>query len=308
MVLAKENFNCETECQSIFKMTQVMFKEKNQHFEVKKEMEHRYFYGDIMRIKRVIINLLNNASKFTPPGGTITLTVSESPRANANVSMVTFAVTDSGRGIPEKELASIFKPFYQVESADSTRGTGLGLSIVKSIVETKGGTISVTSAPGEGSTFTIILPMERVAEKDLAIVPQAPASKAVVDLSAYHILLVEDHPINTLVAKRLLEKCGATVDTATNGALGYDRFMASAAGQYNLIFMDLQMPVMNGYETTQAIRHSHHPQAATIPIIAMTANAYAEDVCRCLDSGMNGHLAKPITIKAMAEVIDQCAR
>ena len=215
---------------------------------------------------------------------------------------------DSGIGIPKDKLETIFLPFEQLDTDAKHEGTGLGLPIVKSIVETKGGTITVDSALGKGSTFTVRLPM-RIAEAT----PQEPrqttaaAEPEPIDFSNLRVLLVEDHPVNTLVAKRLLEQFGAWVDTAKNGAVGYDKLTQSKSGTYNLIFMDIQMPVLNGYEATRAIRSSGHPQAKSIPIIAMTANAFAEDIQKSLDSGMNGHLAKPITPDLIAKAIrDLC--
>ncbi len=302
LTLMKESFDCAVECKNVEEMAQVMFHEKKQQFTVEKQLTHRRFFGDIVRIKRILTNLLNNASKFTPEGGQIWLRIMEEGSANPSVSMLTFEVTDSGCGIPQNAMDVIFQPFYQV-NAGRGGGAGLGLSIVKSIVEAKGGTIGVKSTEGQGATFTIVLPMELVPENDEVVPQSEDVSDEMMDLSGLNILLVEDHPINTLVAKRLMEKRGAAVDTAENGAVGYDMFLASSEHQYSLIFMDVQMPVMNGYEAAKAIRSSGHPQARTIPIIAMTANAYAEDVKKSLDSGMNAHLAKPISMTAIAKII-----
>ncbi len=303
LTLTKESFDCATECQTVSRMAQVMFHEKGQHFSLEQQLTHTHFFGDIVRIKRILINLLNNASKFTPVGGKIKLSVEETASANPNVSLLIISVSDSGCGIPQNAIDAIFQPFYQVNTTMGSSGTGLGLSIVKSIVEAKGGTIGVKSTLGKGSTFTIVLPLKPVPKSEITAPEPNNAQNETVDFSNLRILLIEDHPINTLVAKRLLETFSATIDTAANGAIGYDMFIASAEQQYNLIFMDIQMPVMNGYEATKAIRSSPHPQASTIPIIAMTANAYAEDVKKSLDSGMNAHLAKPISIQAIKKTM-----
>ena len=308
MVLAKETFDCQKECQNVVEMTAVMFAQKKQTLVTEKNMQHQFFVGDVVRLKRVLINLLNNASKFSPKGGQIKLTASEETNLNPQLTTLVFAVSDNGIGIAKDKLDSIFKPFEQLETEEKYLGTGLGLPIVKSIVEAKGGTVSVDSEVGKGSTFTVRLPL-RLAEGIQAENAQYPekatkSATADVNFSNLRVLLVEDHPINTMVAKRLLEKFGAKVDTAENGAIGYDKLVGSKAETYNIIFMDIQMPVMNGYEAARAIRQSAHPQAKSIPILAMTANAFTQDIQKSLESGMNGHIAKPISIETIAAAVN----
>lgn len=165
-------------------------------------------------------------------------------------------------------------------------------------------TISVDSEVGKGSSFTVRIPMRIAEELDTIndAEPKVDIPEAV-DFSNLRVLLIEDHPVNILVAKRLLEKCGAKVDTAENGSIGYDMLTQSANGRYNLIFMDIQMPVMNGYDSAKAIRASAHPQAKSIPIIAMTANAFDEDIQKSKEAGMNAHLAKPIDPQLMYQTM-----
>ncbi|MEG2192920.1 MAG: ATP-binding protein, partial [Oscillospiraceae bacterium] len=248
-----------------------------------------------IRIHRVIDNILANALKFTAEGGTITYRLSENHMENKNLGLYRFEIQDTGVGIAAEQQKHIFEPFYRAQSAMTAHieGTGLGLSIAKSIVDYMGGTISVKSEIDKGSTFIIELPL-RIAQGNTDTVQPQNDEEPISDLSGLHILLCEDHPTNQLVAKRLLEKVGITVTLARDGKVGYDLFIHSEPFTFDGILMDIQMPVMNGYEATYAIRNSTHPQAQSIPIIAMTANAFAEDVKKSIEAGMNGHLAKPI--------------
>ncbi|SDX30638.1 PAS domain-containing protein [Eubacterium barkeri] len=306
LTLVRETFDGNLEYQNMIEMSKVMFEQKRQCFSSSKKFSHQYFMGDIIRLKRVVFNLLNNASKFTPNGGSVKLCAEEQKTANPKIAMLIFEISDSGIGIPQDKLDAIFEPFTQLDTEAKYQGTGLGLSIVKSIVETKGGTITVKSEVGKGTVFTVAFPMEIAQKEAKASCSNQVATDFVsesADFSQLNILLVEDHPVNTMVAKRMLEKHGAMVDTAENGEIAYEKFTKSKINQYNLIFMDIQMPVMNGYESAKAIRSSAHPQAKTIPIIAMTANAYAEDIKNATDSGMNGHIAKPISMELIVQAI-----
>ncbi|MDD2966003.1 MAG: PAS domain-containing protein [Desulfovibrionaceae bacterium] len=312
MVMATEPFDCDTECKDVVDMTAAVLAKKQQKLVVKNNITHRYVVGDVVRLKRVLLNLLNNASKFSPNNSEIRLEACEESNQNPQYITLIFSVSDSGIGIPKDKLEIIFQPFKQLETDEKYLGSGLGLPIVKSIVESKGGTVCVDSEVGKGSTFTVRVPM-RLGKENQAAGFQHPAktvedSAADVDFSDLRVLLVEDHPVNTVVAKRLLEKFGATIDTAANGAIAYDKFVQSEKNTYNIIFMDIQMPVMNGYEAAKAIRQSVHPQAKTIPILAMTANAFTQDIQNSLDSGMNGHIAKPITIDAIAKAVRDASK
>ena len=307
MVMAAEPFDCDKECKDVVDMTAAVLAQKQQKLVVKKNMAHTCFVGDVVRLKRVLLNLLNNASKFSPSGGEIRLEACEEPNQNPQYTTLVFSVSDSGIGIPKDKLETIFRPFEQLETDEKHLGTGLGLPIVKSIVESKGGTVCVDSEMGKGSTFTVRIPM-RLAKNNqtkiaLRTAKTAESSAVNVDFNGLRVLLVEDHPVNTMVAQRLLEKYGAAVDTAANGSIGYDKFVQSKNNTYNIIFMDIQMPVMNGYEAAKAIRQSTHPQANTIPILAMTANAFTQDIQNSLESGMNGHIAKPISIEAISKAV-----
>ncbi|MEG0910262.1 MAG: diguanylate cyclase [Ruthenibacterium sp.] len=307
MVFACEPLQLTTFTASLEQILSPMFRDKSQKFTIDyHSARHDYFYGDAVRLNRILINLLGNASKFTGVGGEIYLLIDELAGTPQTANM-RFTVTDTGNGIAPEMLKAIFSPFVRegVASLNHVEGTGLGLSIVKSIVEAQGGHVKAESTIGQGSRFTVDLPMQL---DNAATQPDVPAL-APVEKSDFarvrgkHVLLVEDHPVNILVATRMFEKLGIVVDTAENGAIGYDKFIMSGEPGYDMIFMDIQMPVMNGYEATAAIRASAHPRAKSIPIIAMTANAFADDVAKALAAGMNDHLAKPISIDCVVRIV-----
>lgn len=250
--------------------------------------------GDKLRLKQILINLLGNAVKFTPKEGEIDFVVNIVRQTDSKLT-VTFTVKDTGIGMTTKQVGNLFMAFEQADSTIAARygGTGLGLAISQSLVESMGGLITVQSAPNQGSTFTFTLALPRA--KDVKK-PVAHKEGAIPDLSGKRILLVDDNEINRLILLELLEETHVDIDEAFDGVQALERFTSSPAGYYDLIFMDVQMPNLNGYETTRHIRELPSADATTIPIIAMTANAYKEDIERALESGMNGHIAKPIDI------------
>ncbi|MEG2455683.1 MAG: ATP-binding protein, partial [Oscillospiraceae bacterium] len=295
MVLTSESFSFTEQLQLAAGRARALAAKKHQTVELAVDITHDRCCGDVVRIHRVIDNILANALKFTPESGKITYRLSETNLAHKHIGLYHFEISDTGIGISPQQQVHIFEPFYRAQSAMTAQieGTGLGLSIVKSIVDYMGGTITVRSALHEGSTFAIELPLRFAEETPTQkTAEKAPAQSA--DLAGARVLLCEDHPMNQLVATRILEKVGMTVTLANNGQLGYELFAGSAPGTFDAILMDIQMPVMNGYDATRAIRGCHHPQGQTVPIIAMTANAFAEDIQKSMTSGMNGHLAKPI--------------
>ncbi|MEG1823276.1 MAG: PAS domain-containing protein [Cloacibacillus sp.] len=310
MVLADETFSIAKQCHIAVDAIRGLSSRKNQQLKICSNIRHNLCCGDVARIHRALDNILSNAVKFTPEGGSIKCSLTELPMQNQNFALYRFEIADTGIGIPQEEQPHIFEPFYRVESSMTSRteGTGLGLSIAKSIVDCMGGTISFQSEAGAGTTFVIELPL-RLAEADHN--EQPPSVEPEVAESALfglRVLLCEDHPVNQKVAERILERAGVIVTVAENGQRGCELFSESPTGAFDVILMDVQMPVMNGYEATQSIRASAHPQARTIPILAMTANAFAEDVQKSLSAGMNDHLAKPIDPKRLYAALARYAQ
>ena len=254
----------------------------------------QWVYLDKLRVQQVYINILNNAVKFTETGGKIEWII-ESKKLSENKAEFAITISDTGCGMSEEFLNHIFEPFAQEQNSlvDARQGTGLGLAIAKSIVEKMGGTINVASKIGLGTTFTIKFVRDcKNVNNTVAYRQEADDIKTV--LEGKKVLLCEDHPLNTLVATRLLEKVGMTVETAENGRIGVEKFIASEENEYNVVLMDIRMPVMDGLEATTKIRALNRQDAKSVPIIAMTANAFAEDKSLSKTAGMNEHLSKPI--------------
>ena len=261
--------------------------------------------ADAVRIREVLVNILGNAVKFTEDGGTIAFEASYHPGADDRHIMVRYRIVDTGVGMREEFVEHIFDEFSQEDNGARTqyKGTGLGMAITKRYVDLMGGTISVESKKGEGSAFTVEIPLELTDESNVQT-QGLPAAK--VNLIGAKILMAEDNDLNAEIAMVQLEELGIQVTRAADGKEALKIFASNQPGTFDIIFMDIMMPKMNGYEATKAIRAlQNRPDARTIPIIAMTANAFAEDVQASLDAGMNDHLSKPIV---MEEVIKAIAR
>ena len=267
--------------------------------------ETRYVLADAVRIREVLVNILGNAVKFTGDGGSITFTSDYLPGADDRHMIVRYRVTDTGVGMTKEFMKHIFDEFSQEESSARThyKGSGLGMAISKRYVDLMGGNISVESEKGKGSTFTVELPLE-LTEADKVQKQVSPVDST--DLTGVKILMAEDNDLNAEIAMVQLEELGIHITRASDGKEALKIFASNQPGTFDIIFMDIMMPKMNGYEATKAIRAlQNRPDARTIPIIAMTANAFAEDVQASLDAGMNDHLSKPIV---MEEVIKAIAR
>ena len=304
--LARTSFNLSVEIDRFCSRYQQLMDKNSLNFLHNAELLHCNCIGDTAQLQRIWDNLVSNACKFTPPGGTVTFSACELPSDNERLGWYKFTISDTGIGIDSESLQHLFDPFFRSSDVISKHieGSGLGLAIVKNIVDYKGGTISVTSRQGEGTTFTVTLPLhfDTAAEHPVEK-PTHTFGSADFDFSGKSLLLAEDHPINQKVAELILEKTGAAVTIVENGLQCTELFTGSAKGSFDAILMDIQMPVMNGYEAAQAIRSSTHPQSATIPIIAMTANAFAEDIKNALSAGMNAHIAKPIDPQKLYETL-----
>ena len=304
--LARTSFNLSVEIDRFCSRYQLLMDKNSLNFLHNAELLHCNCIGDTAQLQRIWDNLVSNACKFTPPGGTVTFSACELPSDNERLGWYKFTISDTGIGIDSESLQHLFDPFFRSSDVISKHieGSGLGLAIVKNIVDYKGGTISITSRQGEGTTFTVTLPLhfDTAAEHPVEK-PTHTFGSADFDFSGKSLLLAEDHPINQKVAELILEKTGAAVTIVENGLQCTELFTGSAKGSFDAILMDIQMPVMNGYEAAQAIRSSTHPQSATIPIIAMTANAFAEDIKNALSAGMNAHIAKPIDPQKLYETL-----
>lgn len=262
--------------------------------------QHPYLIGWELYLRKLLINILGNSVKFTPDGGSVTFEVKELSCENA-VASFRFVISDTGIGMSEEECKHIFEPYWQSSSSNRSdcKGTGLGMSIVKKLVDKMGGTIDIASKVGEGSRFTVILPF-RVSENAVATAEETEFRQippnAMKDMT---VLLCDDNRMNRNIAEHLLTKVGAKVIIANDGKEALEIFESSEINSIDVILMDVMMPVMDGLEATREIRRLSRTDAATVPIVAMTANAFDEDVKKTAAAGMNEHLSKPINGKKM---------
>ncbi len=293
-------------------MFATQMQDKNIAFSVEiTDMRHRYVSCDRNRMNRVLFNLLSNAYKFTPEGGFVQVTLEEIDNIPGQASRedrgaYELRVRDSGIGMTEEFAEHVFDEFERERNStvSGIQGTGLGMAITKSIVDLMGGTIEVDTALGKGTTFIIKLSFPLADEAFAAQEAVARETKAnEVDFSTKRLLVVEDNEINLEIAMLILEDLGFAVDSATNGREAVDKVGSAEPGTYDAILMDIQMPVLNGYEATAEIRAMDDPVRAQTPIVACSANAFSEDVQASLDAGMNDHVAKPLDIDAVVTVL-----
>ena len=270
--------------------------------EIDSSVVHHWIYADRLLVMRVLTNIVSNSVKYTNPGGKIDILAEELPCERDGYARHRYTVTDTGIGMSSEFLQQIFEPFSRAESATKSGiiGTGLGMSITKSLVELMGGTIAIDSELGVGTTVRLEFE-SRIAEPENPVEDLNP--DAFQNLKGKKILLVEDNELNREIAVEILEEEGMIIDAAEDGDIAVDKMKSAQPGQYDLILMDIQMPRMNGYEATVAIRALPDPWASAIPIIAMTANAFEEDKQNALAAGMNGHLAKPIDIPKLMNTL-----
>ena len=273
-------------------------------FEVHREIpKNPYVLADVVRIREVLVNLLGNAVKFTKDGGKITLDISSYPGADEKHIITRYVVRDNGIGMSEEFTKEVFEEFAQEDSDVRTQyhGVGLGMAIVKKYVDMMGGTISVQSKKHEGTTFTVDIPLE-ITDKECNKSDTGISEK--VNLTGVNVLLAEDNKLNAEIAAVQLEEFGMNVERAVDGKNAVEIFRNHPEGTFDVILMDIMMPEMNGYEAAKAIRAMNdRPDGKNIPIIAMTANSFAEDVQASLDAGMNAHLSKPIVIEEVIKTI-----
>lgn len=290
-----------------------------------KNMVHKNVITDKLRLNQVLLNILENAVKYTRPGGKICFQIQELKGQEPGFAKYEFRVKDTGIGMSEEFIAHIFEPFSreQTSTVSGIEGMGLGMAIVKKIVDRMGGTIAVKSRQGKGTEVIVILKfkvssqpvanemralsrpeqMETFSEKEKAKQENLKEESSENPFKNKKILLVEDNELNREIAVELLKEEGFILDTAEDGTIAVEKMRTAKPGQYDLILMDIQMPIMDGYEATRQIRKLKNPETANIPIIAMTANAFEEDRQKALEAGMNEHVAKPIDLARLLEVV-----
>lgn len=290
-----------------------------------KNMVHKNVITDKLRLNQVLLNILENAVKYTRPGGRICFQIQELKGQEPGFAKYEFRVKDTGIGMSEEFIAHIFETFSreQTSTVSGIEGMGLGMAIVKKIVDRMGGTIMVKSRQGEGTEVIVILKfkvssqpvanemralsrpeqMETFLEKEKAKQENLKEENSENPFKNKKILLVEDNELNREIAVELLKEAGFILDTAEDGTIAVEKMRTAKSGQYDLILMDIQMPVMDGYEAVRQIRKLKNPETANIPIIAMTANAFEEDRQKALEAGMNEHVAKPIDLARVLEVV-----
>ena len=280
--------------------------QRRQTFTVENHVQHENVLADPNRLNQVLMNILSNAVKYTPQGGHIRLDVEELSHTE-HYAKYRFVVQDDGIGMSEAYQKTLFEPFTREEKSGTNRvqGTGLGMAITKSIVDLMGGTIHVESAPGKGSRFEVVLELPIDAEADKVQTASAlpEEDEAVSPLSGMSFLCAEDNAINAEILEMLLETKGASCTICSNGQEIVDAFASVKPGEYDMILMDVQMPVMDGLEATRRIRNGENPLGRTIPILAMTANAFLEDMQKSKEAGMDEHLSKPVDIAALEQTV-----
>ena len=279
---------------------------KGQTLMVTTQLLHPYIYADIPHLTEVCTNLVSNAVKYTGAGGTIRCDVTQKPGEKEGWCDTVVTVADNGIGMSQEFQKHIFEPFERerTSTVSKVEGSGIGMGIVKKLVGLMGGTVEVESRIGVGSTFTVTIP-SRIASEDEIQAKRETGPSDQKSLFGVKILLVEDNDLNAEIAVELLQEEGSTVDRAKDGVECVDMLEKAANGTYQLILMDIQMPVMNGYDAAKKIRRMDDPQKADIPIIAMTANAFSEDKQAALDAGMNDHIAKPINMNVLVPTIQK---
>ncbi len=311
MDLSEEAFNLSALVDTLLNITKQSVEAKHHELKVNVcNLEHEWVIGDSLRIQQVFMNLLSNAVKYTPEGGRISLTISEKAARRPQIGCYEFIFEDNGIGMSPEFAECIFDPFSRAKDTrvNKIQGTGLGMSITKTIVDMMDGNIKVESELGVGSRFTVTIYLKiRGKEEDHEEAPEESAISQLqqMDLSGHRVLLVEDNELNAEIALELLNMLGLEVEHAENGKEAVDMVAAASEGHYDLVLMDIQMPVMNGNEATRAIRALPRKDVVKLPILAMTANAFAEDVQAVLSAGMNEHLAKPLDIKKMLDALSR---
>lgn len=294
---------------ALFHRVNTVFEEdvrkKNLQYHAVLDVRHHYVVCDQTKLQEIMLNIISNAIKYTPEGHSIYVEVHEAVSENPSKIRYIFSCEDTGIGMSEEYLPHIYEEFSREHSTTENKvpGTGLGLPIIKSMIELMGGSIQVESRQGIGTKFTIDLSFDIALKEEVYGSEDTIESSAIYTIKGKRILLVEDNELNAEIAKTVLEDVGALITRAENGQQALELFKEKPAGTFDVILMDLMMPVMDGYTATRKIRELERSDAKTVPIIAMTANAFQEDAEKCIAVGMNAHLAKPLDIEKMKKTI-----
>ncbi len=291
--------------QNLFEIFDDEAKKKNIAFNYTMNVEHDHVLTDITKVKEIFVNILSNAIKYTPAGGSVMVNVDELPCDEPEYMIVRTRISDTGIGMSQEYLTKIFDAFTREQNTTKSKiaGTGLGMSIVKKYVELLGGTIDVESELGTGSAFTVTLKHKIADESCYAKKHVEELGTGSEILNGRHILLAEDNDLNAEIAETILERAGLKIERVEDGVQCVDRIAKMPVGTYDMILMDIQMPKMDGYKATQEIRHLPDKDKACIPIIAMTASAFEEDKREAIAAGMNGHITKPIDVDELMAIL-----
>ena len=296
--------------QTLFEIFEDEAEKKNLALHYTISVEHEHILTDVTKVKEILVNILSNAIKYTPSGGSVMINIDELACDEPGYMIARTRVSDTGIGMSQEYLTKIFDAFTRERNTTKSKiaGSGLGMSIVKKYVDLLGGTIDVESELGKGSTFTVTL-KHRIADESYYVNKhiEEPGTGSEI-LEGRNILLAEDNDLNAEIAEAILERAGLKIERVENGIQCVDRIMEMPAGTYDMILMDIQMPKMNGYKATQTIRHLPDKDKACIPIIAMTANAFEEDKREAIAAGMNAHIAKPIQVDNMLSILSEIIR
>ena len=311
LVLTEERFSLRESIESIVSIIQPQTEAKKQELTVQlAPLAHDKVLGDSLRLRQLLVNILANATKFTPEGGRVDFQISEQPSPIQGSACYVFVIEDNGIGIEKEFLDHLFDPFSRSRNPQTKdiEGTGLGMPIAKSIAQMMNGDISVESSPGQGSRFTVQIylklpPDAHSAEHQDDASGTDLQGLTAADYSGCRVLLVEDNALNMEIAQELLQMAGLQVETAQDGQEAIEQVTDRPPGYYDLIFMDIQMPRKNGYQAASAIRASQRDDLHQIPIVAMSADAFDDDVKRALDAGMNDHVPKPIELDKLLNAL-----
>ena len=309
IVLEESICNIEESFDSCIVMFNTAVQEKHQTITVHKQVANPYVYIDSSHLSEIVLNVISNAIKYTGQNGKIDCCLTQKSHEDADWCYMEISIADNGIGMSEEFQAHIFESFSREHSStiSGIEGTGLGMGIVKNLVDLMHGTIEIQSSPGKGSTFTICIPCH-TARKEEAEPRKSSSDRPQKTLAGKRILLAEDNDLNAEIAIELLSEEGLLVDRVSNGVACVEKLEKAAPDFYDLILMDIQMPVMNGYDATRKIRQLEDPFRSSIPIIAMTANAFAEDRQKALFVGMNDHVAKPVDMNILIPVLEKHIR